>query len=180
MRIYFLCLCQLHCDRPMSRFYNMTREVFPIMAPEMSTDLKQRMVTWYLEDSLTHRDIARLAGCSIGRVVCIISATTVKYPFTSYRNWSSIYCARWWITHLFSLLAANPVLYLDELQTWLSTVVVSISQLLWFPASLPITSWRESTYKGLLVSSSKSDKKWKNVSSYCDDHRFIHFNAPNP
>ncbi|KAJ8580975.1 hypothetical protein M405DRAFT_752514 [Rhizopogon salebrosus TDB-379] len=107
----------------MSRLYTRTRVAgrlhFPIMAPEMSTSLKQRMVTWYLEDSLTYRNIVRLAGCSISRVSNVMhnfrnhSQSTVAVIATG--RLSIVRDGD--ITNLFSLLAANSVLYLDELQT---------------------------------------------------------------
>jgi transposase len=38
------------------------------MPAEMSVDLKQRIIDWYLVDQYTYRQIAGLADCSIGHV----------------------------------------------------------------------------------------------------------------
>ena len=38
------------------------------MPAEMSVDLKQHIIDWYLADQYTYHQIAELADCSIGHV----------------------------------------------------------------------------------------------------------------
>ena len=104
----------------------------------MSVDLKQHIIDWYLVDQYTYRQIAELASCSIGHVSNVMrnfgEFAQVKNPFSSHTGCPSqieegdIY--------LNTLLAANPALYLDELQTHLLSVhninllIATISQIL--------------------------------------------------
>jgi hypothetical protein len=94
------------------------------MAPEMSTDLKKRIVAWYLEDRLTYQEITRLANYSIGHVFNVMSNFhcygQVNNPF-SCRTGRPSTIQEGDITYISGLLSANPTLYLDELQTRLST-----------------------------------------------------------
>ena len=58
------------------------------MPAEMSVDLKQCIVDWYLVDQYTYRQIAELASCSIGHVSNVMrnfqEFAQVKNPFSSY------------------------------------------------------------------------------------------------
>jgi len=94
------------------------------MAAAMSVDLKERIVAWYLQDGLTYRDITKLADCSIGHVSNVMSNFRnfgqVNNPFSCRTGRPSVIQAGD-ITYISSLLSANPTLYLDELQTRLST-----------------------------------------------------------
>jgi len=95
------------------------------MPAEMSVNLKQHIVDWYLSDQYTYRQIAELADCSIGHVSNVMrnyrEFAQVKNPFSS-RTGRPSQIEEGDIVYLHALLAANPALYLDELQTRLLSV----------------------------------------------------------
>ena len=109
------------------------------MPAEMSVDLKQRIIDWYLVDQYTYRQIAGLADCSIGHVSNVMrnfrEFGQVKNPFSS-RTGRPSQIVEGDIVYLHALLEANPTLYLDELQTRLLSVrninlsIVTISQII--------------------------------------------------
>jgi transposase len=109
------------------------------MAPEMSVDLKERIVSWYLNDQLTYREISVRADCSIGHISNVMrnhrDFGQVNNPFSSHTGHpSAVEDAD--IEYIYNLLEANPVLYLDELQSQLLSVrnthllIATISRLL--------------------------------------------------
>jgi transposase len=94
------------------------------MPAEMSVDLKQHIVDWYLVDQYTYREIAGLANYSIGHVSHVMrnfrEFDQVKNPFSSHTGHPSQIEGD--ISYLHALLEANPALYLDELQTRMLSV----------------------------------------------------------
>jgi transposase len=109
------------------------------MPAEMSVDLKQRIIDWYLVDQYTYHQIAGLADCSIGHVSNVMKNFRefgqVKNPF-SCRTGRPSQIEEGDILYLHALLEANPALYLDKLQTHLLSVrninllIATISQIL--------------------------------------------------
>jgi transposase len=95
------------------------------MPAEMSVDLKQCIVDWYLVDQYIYREIAGLADCSIGHVSHVMrnfrEFDQVKNPFNS-RTGRLSQIEKGDISYLHALLEANPALYLDELQTRMLSV----------------------------------------------------------
>ena len=111
---------------------------------EMSVDLKQHIVDWYLVDQYTYRQIAELASCSIGHVSNVMrnfrEFAQVKNPFSSHTGHPSQ--IEEGEVYLNALLAANPALYLDELQTSLLSVHninLSIATISWILAQYELT-----------------------------------------
>ena len=95
------------------------------MPAEMSVDLKQHIIDWYLADQYTYHQIAKLADCSIGHVSNVMrnyqEFAQVKNPFSSHTGHPS-QIEEGDIVYLHALLEANPALYLDEPQTRLLSV----------------------------------------------------------
>ncbi|TFK62729.1 hypothetical protein BDN72DRAFT_735468, partial [Pluteus cervinus] len=95
------------------------------MTNQVSEDLKNRIVHWYIEEGRTYRQIRDLSGCSLG----LISKTlrnhyafgVVNNPF-SRRSGRPSMVTDDDIRYIISILKANPVLYLDEIQTRLAAV----------------------------------------------------------
>ena len=89
---------------------------------EMSVDLKQCTIDWYLVDQYTCCQIAVLADCSIGYVSSIMENFQefgqVENPFSSCTGCPS-QIQKGDMVYLHALLEANMTLYLDELQTCL-------------------------------------------------------------
>ena len=111
---------------------------------EMSVDLKQHIVDWYLVDQYTYRQIAELASCSIGHVSNVMrnfwEFAQVKNPFSSHTGHPSQ--IEEGEVYLNALLAANPALYLDELQTSLLSVHninLSIATISWILTQYELT-----------------------------------------
>ena len=108
------------------------------MPAQMSADLKQCIVDWYLVDHYIYCQISKLASCSIGHISNVMGNfqefTQVKNPFSSHTGHPSQ--IEEGDVYLNVLLAANPALYLDELQTCLLSVhninlsIATISQIL--------------------------------------------------
>jgi hypothetical protein len=94
------------------------------MPAEMSVDLKQHIIDWYLVDQYTYCQIAGLADCSIRHVLNVIrnfrEFSQVKNPFSSHTGCPSQIKGD--IVYLHALLEANPALYLEKLQTCLLSV----------------------------------------------------------
>ncbi|KAJ6608174.1 hypothetical protein B0H10DRAFT_1690191, partial [Mycena sp. CBHHK59/15] len=90
-----------------------------IMPTAISSDLKERIVQWYLEDTYTMQDIATMAHVSIGLVSKTISLHRdfgqVVNPF-SCRTGRPRTLNDGDLDYLAAILHANPGLYLDELQ----------------------------------------------------------------
>ena len=64
---FFFCAVPWH----LSNYVTSVTLLSPIsdhMAPEMSVDLKERIVSWYLNDQLTYRKISVCADCSIRHI----------------------------------------------------------------------------------------------------------------
>jgi transposase len=92
------------------------------MAPHTSTEMRERIVIWHTELGKSNVEIAALAGCSERTVRDILR---LHREFGAVRN---PFCggprslATGDLNYISSLLAANPCLYLDELQDRLATV----------------------------------------------------------
>ncbi|KIM74247.1 hypothetical protein PILCRDRAFT_29030, partial [Piloderma croceum F 1598] len=95
------------------------------MPVEMSVNLKQCIIDWYLVDQYTYHQIAGLADCSIGHVSNVMrnfqEFSQVKNPFSSHTGCPS-QIETGDIVYLHALLEVNPALYLDELQTRLLSI----------------------------------------------------------
>jgi transposase len=91
------------------------------MAPAISIDLKERLVSWYFNDHLPMEEIATTAKVSIGLVSKVINTFEdygqVTSPFT--RRPSEIDQGD--LIYLESIMSANPSLYLNEIQDKLAT-----------------------------------------------------------
>jgi len=109
------------------------------MTPALSDDLKRRILTWYMEDGCTYREICALAQCSIGTVAKVMKNYhefgELKNPFTK-RTGRPRMVNEGDVQYIFSILDANPVLYLDEIQQRLNAArqkdltIATISRLL--------------------------------------------------
>ncbi|KAJ7936510.1 hypothetical protein B0H13DRAFT_1582058, partial [Mycena leptocephala] len=97
------------------------------MPSEISADLKERIVKWYLdpEKEYTMRDIAALADVSLGLVSKTINLYMehgqVNNPF-SRRTGRPRTMDAGDIAYIEAILHANPTLYLDEIQSKLASV----------------------------------------------------------
>ena len=71
--LFFVSVSTPQCD--ICHTFAAFLQVHPIliMPAEMSVDLKQRIIDWYLVDQYTYRQIAGLADCSIGHVSNVMS-----------------------------------------------------------------------------------------------------------
>jgi len=91
----------------------------------VSSDLKERIVEWYIEDEYTMREITDLAGVSLGLVHKTIPLHNeygqVTNPF-SQRTGRPRTMNEGDIAYIQEILRANPTLYLDEIQSKLSSV----------------------------------------------------------
>ena len=105
------------------------------MTPALSDDLKIRIVSWYFEEGLTYREIRDRANCSIGLISKVMSNYSahgqVTNPFSK-QTGRPTKIQDGDVEYISSLIEANPVLYLDEIQhQLLSThgIEMSISSL---------------------------------------------------
>ena len=103
------------------------------MTIALSEDLKRRIVAWYTEDGMTMAEIAAMASCSIGLVSKVLQLQRefgqVTHPFSRQRCASKIF-GRDDYLYLEEIIAANPAIYLDEIQAKFASVrslFVSIS-----------------------------------------------------
>ena len=123
MHFFFVSVSTPQCDI-CHNFIIIADHLILIMPAEMSVDLKQHIIDWYLVDQYTYCQIASLADCSIGNVSNVMrnfwEFGQVKNPFSSYTGHPSQIEGD--IMYLHALLEANPALYLDELQTHLLSV----------------------------------------------------------
>jgi len=112
------------------------------MPASLSDDLKKLIVTCYFEEGLTYREIKDRAQCSIGLVSKVLhnyeDFGQIINPFSKRTGRPSMIEDRD-IKYISSLLDANPVLYLDELQQRLHSArniylaIATLSQLLiWY------------------------------------------------
>ncbi|KAJ7715687.1 hypothetical protein B0H16DRAFT_1265674, partial [Mycena metata] len=95
------------------------------MPERLSSDLKDRIVKWYFDDNLTMRDIVSLADVSLG----LVSKTITLYcEYGQVTNPNSRRTGRPRLlsdgdeNYIRAILAANPTLYLDEIQSKLASV----------------------------------------------------------
>ncbi|KAJ7933533.1 hypothetical protein B0H13DRAFT_1523075, partial [Mycena leptocephala] len=92
---------------------------------EISSDLKERIVKWYLQDGQTMEEIRDLAGVSLGLVHKTIELHRkygqVTDPFSKRTGRPPTLNAAD-LRYLEAILEANSTLYLDEIQSKLSTV----------------------------------------------------------
>ena len=105
----------------------------------MSVDLKERIISWYLNDQLTYREISVCVNCLIGHISNVMrnhrDFGQVNNPFSS-RTGRPPAVKDADIKYIYNLLEANPVLYLHELQSQLLSVqnihlsIATISRLL--------------------------------------------------
>jgi transposase len=107
------------------------------MPTSLSTDIKEHIVKWYLEDQYTTAEISERAECSIGLVSNVLrnhrEFGQVNNPFKRYTGHPSSLTEDD-LNFIHVILSANPSLYLDEIQQKLAAVRgvhVSIAMLLW-------------------------------------------------
>jgi len=105
------------------------------MTPAISDDLKIRIVSWYFDEGLNYREIRDRAKCSTGLISKVIhnycSYGQVTNPFSK-RTGRVSKNQDGAVEYISSLIEANPVLYLDEIQRRLLSmrgVEMSISSL---------------------------------------------------
>jgi transposase len=95
------------------------------MTRALSTDLKQRIINWYLNDGMDMEEITDLASVSIGLVSNVVSLYCqygqVSNPF-GHRPGHPSYLNADDILYTETILQANPGLYLDEIQENLAVV----------------------------------------------------------
>jgi transposase len=90
------------------------------MAPHFSKDLRDRVVKWWMERGMTYRELALMAGCSIGTIYTILD-----YHYTyghgqstnplSERTGQPRLLDAGDSIFLDQLLERGPMLYLDEI-----------------------------------------------------------------
>jgi len=101
------------------------------MTPALSDDLKMRIVSWYFDEHLTYLEIRDRAQCSTGLISKVMSNYRTHGQVTnlfSKRTGRPLKVQDGDIEYISSLLEANPVLYLDEIQhRLLSTCGVKLS-----------------------------------------------------
>jgi len=90
------------------------------MPPQLSIDLKERILKWYFEDGLTYRDICDQARVSLGLISNTIRnfqefGGQVVNPFRRHTGRPS-YLNDQDMAFIQSTINANPSIYLDELQ----------------------------------------------------------------
>jgi transposase len=103
------------------------------MAPILSNEMRQRIITWHYEQHISASDIHTLAGCSLRTVYNILQFHrdygTVDNPFAGPRG--GVRCFDMGdMNYLASIIDARPKIYLDELQQELllhRNIEVSIS-----------------------------------------------------
>ena len=107
------------------------------MAPHTTAEMHERMVFWHSELGKSNSEIALLASCS-EHIVCDVLRIHQDYdvvcnsfaqPHGGHRSLDTSD-----LNYISSLLAANPCLYLDELQDQLATgrgIHVSIATISW-------------------------------------------------
>ncbi|KAF9011499.1 hypothetical protein BDZ89DRAFT_918210, partial [Hymenopellis radicata] len=87
------------------------------MPPEISEDLKLRMVHWHDVEGLTQQSVAERAGCSIGLVSKVLKYHreygTVKNPFAQ-RSGRPRLLSDDDLSYVAELHHSNPTIYLDE------------------------------------------------------------------
>lgn len=89
------------------------------MTPPLSKDLRERVVHWRLEDGKTYRELAKLAGCSIGTIANILH---YHHKFGQSTNPFNRRSGRVPLLNnedmdfIDDLLEREPCLFLDELQ----------------------------------------------------------------
>ena len=89
------------------------------MAPILSNEMRQHIITWHYEQHISASDIHTLAGCSLHTVYNILQFHldygTVDNPFVGPRG--GVCCLDMGdINYLASIIDARPKIYLDELQ----------------------------------------------------------------
>jgi len=88
------------------------------MAPHLSKDLHNRVVKWWMERGMTYRELAIMAGCSIGMIYTILDYHYTygqsTNPLSEHTGWPCLLDAGDSI-FLDQLLEREPMLYLDEI-----------------------------------------------------------------
>ena len=89
------------------------------MAPILSNEMRQCIITWHCKQHISASDIHTLAGCSLRTVYYILQFHrdygTVDNPFAGPRG--GVRCLDMGdINYLSSIIDARPKIYLDELQ----------------------------------------------------------------
>ena len=89
------------------------------MVPPLSKDLRDRVIHWRLEDGKTYRELAKLAGCSIGTITNILhyhhKFGQSTNPFNRWPGPAPLLNAGD-MDFINELLDREPCLFLDELQ----------------------------------------------------------------
>jgi transposase len=89
------------------------------MAVAISRDPKERIVSWYFNDEMTMKEIADMASISMGLILKVINTFDcygqTTDPF-AHRTGHPSYVDPGDVRYLESILAANPSLYLNEIQ----------------------------------------------------------------
>ncbi|KJA18808.1 hypothetical protein HYPSUDRAFT_125385, partial [Hypholoma sublateritium FD-334 SS-4] len=90
-----------------------------IMAPPITPEIRQRILSWHHNDGMSAREIASLAACSERTVYYILSfdrdyGTDVN-PFAR-KTGRTRSLDTGDMNYIFSLISARPKIYLDELQ----------------------------------------------------------------
>ena len=121
------------------------------MAPHTSQELCEKMVLWHEEQGREPSEIANLAGCSLRAVYSVLQLHRefgqVTNPYAQPRGGARVFNMGD-MNYLSSLIDANPVIYLDEIQDSLAqtrNVDVSISTISHALQSLAVTNKQVST-----------------------------------
>ncbi|KAH9939458.1 hypothetical protein B0H21DRAFT_679118, partial [Amylocystis lapponica] len=95
------------------------------MTPALSVDLKERIVQLYAQPGSTMAEIVKTLDCSIGLVSKVVNLHRVYGQVTNptkHRTGCPSFLDHADHHYLQTILAANPCLYLDEIQHKLATV----------------------------------------------------------
>ena len=112
------------------------QHILPIMAPQLSDDMRARIIVWHNEKHLSPREIADLAGCCIRTIYNILGYhhdyNTLRDPFTQGTDGRDHSLNMGDLNYLALLITAQPKIYLNEIQEELLNsrdVLVSIPTL---------------------------------------------------
>jgi transposase len=90
------------------------------MAPHLSKDLRDQVVKWWMEMGMPYRQLAEMAGCSIGTIHTILSYHKTygqsTNPLAERTGWPLL-LDQDDITFIDQLLEQEPMLYLDEISS---------------------------------------------------------------
>ncbi|RXW14857.1 hypothetical protein EST38_g10994 [Candolleomyces aberdarensis] len=90
------------------------------MAPQLSDDLRHRIIHWHVEYGLSPEQISNLAGCSIRTVYYTLAYFrdyhSVRNPFANPGSGRKRVLTSTEIDYIASVIDARPKIFLDELQ----------------------------------------------------------------